>query len=626
MRHASRVIAITLVLLIHTLALLRPAVLADSEWICYGPGLPDPCRNTLHAVAIVPGTGGAEAWAVGDGGTILHLADGAWTKVASPTTESLRGVAAANANLAVAVGLEGALVEWNGTTWSDCTYASTDYYEGVAFVPGVTNDGWAGGHKYGVGFFRHWNGSDWDLKYKGEHYIYGGQMRDMAALNANDIWAVGDSIGKGLAYHWTGDDWHAVTVPDPQLDGVDMVAANSVWAVGEEGTILHWDGAAWSQRDDVPTDEDLYDVSFFDADNGWAVGDAGTVLKWDGASWANDRPGYMRQDLYGVAMASTTYGWAVGEGGIIMRYDGEDWTVVHGPDIYRLEAIEVRDYGAGPEAWAAGSASILLRWRDGQWTKVPGAAGISSYYDVSAASPNLAWAAGPGGRMCRWDGASWTQTHDLDDSISCLEMLSATDLWGFGWSTIQHWDGVSWTSVDCPVGETFYGSDAQSANDIWAVGDDGAIAHYDGSAWHAVASPEDVWLNDVSMVSANEGYIVGHYATVLRWNGTDLTTVFKDVTLDTLRGVSVVNAAGGTRGWAVGHEGQILKLQGGTWSEAESPTGAWLWDVEHVSPYEAWAVGDSGVLLHWEDPHRPTPTPLPTKDPANNVYLPMIEK
>ena len=70
----------------------------------------------------------------------------------------------------------------------------------------------------------------------------------------------------------------------------------------------------------------------------------------------------------------------------------------------------------------------------------------------------------------------------------------------------------------------------------------------------------------------------------------------------------------------------IVKLQGGTWTQVESPTGNWIWAVEHVSPYEAWAVGDSGVILHWEDPARPTPTPLPTKDPANNVSLPMIEK
>jgi photosystem II stability/assembly factor-like uncharacterized protein len=54
-----------------------------------------------------------------------------------------------------------------------------------------------------------------------------------------------------------------------------------VWAVGSNGTLLHWDGAgsAWSV---VPsgTTRHLYSVWGSGPRDVWAVGDKGTILKY----------------------------------------------------------------------------------------------------------------------------------------------------------------------------------------------------------------------------------------------------------------------------------------------------------------------------------------------------------
>src|SRR5262249_34224771 len=58
-----------------------------------------------------------------------------------------------------------------------------------------------------------------------------------------------------------------------------------VWAVGAAGTILHWNGAAWSPSASGTTAalEDVWGSASTDV---WAVGN-GAILHWDGAIWSN---------------------------------------------------------------------------------------------------------------------------------------------------------------------------------------------------------------------------------------------------------------------------------------------------------------------------------------------------
>ena len=102
----------------------------------------------------------------------------------------------------------------------------------------------------------------------------------------------------------------------------------------------------------------------------------------------------------------------------------------------------------------------------------------------------------------------------------------------------------------------------------------------------------------------------------MRWNGSNWSEVSNGLTYSTLRGVSVVPTGDGTQGWAVGHYGEVYRLENGTWRAGCSPTGNDLWAVEMVSRYEAWAVGDSGVILHWVNPNRPEQT--------EHIYLPLL--
>ena len=52
--------------------------------------------------------------------------------------------------------------------------------------------------------------------------------------------------------------------------------------------------------------------------------------------------------------------------------------------------------------------------------------------------------------------------------------------------------------------------------------------------------------------------------------------------------------------WAVGDSGVIIHWDGETWSLVESPTSERLNSVYFVSPDDGWVVGNSGTILHWD--------------------------
>jgi photosystem II stability/assembly factor-like uncharacterized protein len=68
---------------------------------------------------------------------------------------------------------------------------------------------------------------------------------------------------------------------------------------------------------------ELYGVRLVSETDGWTVGQDGTMLRFDGENWndvTNLNPDPQRRTLRAIDMVSPAYGWAVGEDGVILRY------------------------------------------------------------------------------------------------------------------------------------------------------------------------------------------------------------------------------------------------------------------------------------------------------------------
>jgi hypothetical protein len=162
-----------------------------------------------------------------------------------------------------------------------------------------------------------------------------------SALSRSNVWVVGDRQGgnglfETLAEHWNGRGWSVVPTPNPgstgnHLYGVDAVAPDNVWAVGQQlgaqapdqALVEHWNGHRWSV---VPTpvspfaSVDLQGVAV-SGDQVWADGEAFSpsggrplIEHFQNGHWsiANlSGVGSVWTTLFGIAVAGGTV-WATG--------------------------------------------------------------------------------------------------------------------------------------------------------------------------------------------------------------------------------------------------------------------------------------------------------------------------
>ena len=296
-------------------------------------------------------------------GTVLGASSGGsatagWYIAPAPGTggeDILLGSSCANAVQCMAVGItlnnlhsngtDAPLVEaWNGSSWTLGAQPPLPSAAGgglfdVNCVSG--SDCWAVGTVVGVGsdgdpsaaLIENWNGVSWSMVPSPAPTgpgVAGGVLQSVSCLSASTCVAVGyatDDTGANLhtmIEQWNGSAWSLVPAPDTgqafdQLTGVQCLAADDCWAVGNAG----------------PTQQNPNFLPIFPA----AAGDQGLVEHWDGSSWSlipsvaepSPNGGY----LNGVTCVSSTDCWASGattgtsgtaSGLLLQHWNGATWT------------------------------------------------------------------------------------------------------------------------------------------------------------------------------------------------------------------------------------------------------------------------------------------------------------
>lgn len=146
-------------------------------------------------------------------------------------------------------------------------------------------------------------------------------------------------------------------------------AASNVVAVGNDGTILRYNGSTWSPEVS-DTSEHLYGVSGSAPDNIIAVGANGTIVRYNGSNWSEVTHGATGNDLFDVLVVPESVGlispadvWAVGANGTIMKWLGDVWQDdLVSPTSSTLTAIAHRPgnlaLGISPSTYVVGKAPV----------------------------------------------------------------------------------------------------------------------------------------------------------------------------------------------------------------------------------------------------------------------------
>ena len=324
----------------------------NGVWRCDGPLTGSPSWTNISGAKLnaVLALAADNVWVVGATGTILHYDGSGWSREASGTSYDLCGIAALAANDIWAVGAQGTILHYNGSTWAPQASGITIRLNGVKALDG--SHVWAVGDYDATnlhGTILRYNGSSWSS----ESVAGGvGNLMAVVPFAANDVWVVGhegiapflETEGRSSILHYDGSSWIYV-MGDTQayLRGLTAIDSSHMWSAGGalevgrdpddkpivQSSIFFYNSSSWARQAAPNGTSDLYGISALAASDVWAVGNIGNVLHFDGSSWSRQDIGLTRR-LNAVSARVSNDIWAVGDGGLVIHYDGSWSTVIDG--------------------------------------------------------------------------------------------------------------------------------------------------------------------------------------------------------------------------------------------------------------------------------------------------------
>ena len=273
------------------------------------------------------------------------------------------------------------------------------------------------------------------------------------------------------------DGWcRQAPVQEKDLLGVWGSGPTDVFAVGADGTVLHYDGETWSLQNSG-TSETLYSVWGSGPANVFAVGAGGTLLHYDGRAWSAQASG-MSDYLYSVWGSGPADVFVVGSGGTVLHFDGQSWSALNTGNARWLSAV----WGSGPrDVFAVGIEGTTVHYDGQEWSLWPSddTAGCRS---VWGSGPNQVFTMGPAGTMLHYDGETWSaQRSGTSEALSSVRGSGPSDVFAVGSNgAVVHFDGRAWSAQRSSTSEHLNGVWGSGPTDVFAVGMAGTVLHYGG--------------------------------------------------------------------------------------------------------------------------------------------------
>jgi hypothetical protein len=472
-----------------------------------------------------------EGWAVGvtgptSFGVMMHYTNTTWSRVSHLTgTYGINAVKMISPTEGWAVGYvncsygcdHNLLLHYTTNTgWQTATLPASpgpDSRQGFFDLDIKGTTGWAvGGYAFypDNNYFFQFDGSGWTPITAPLQTGVG-----VSVIDANEAWAVG---GGSLA-HYLNSHWLYVSPGLPAntfLQGIDMLDANEGWAVGYtrvsvspsvyQCTIVHYTGGTWVP---IPCSSSsrLYSVGMRSANDVWAVGENGLVLHYNGSVWSQVPVPAGTASLRSVRLEGADDGWIVGSGGMILRLVGGNWVRVAGSEFTfgGMDAV-------GPaEVWYGGVDGQLVQWQNGMLVTrtTPVAASINV---LEMVSPTLGWAyarSNTGRYILKYSDVGWTVV-PTTAIVSAISAVASEDAW-FVMDTrsILHYHSGTWQYESVPLNSRFYSISMLDADHGWAVGN--GVYTYSAGSWVAATPPlTDVTVSTIIAVSPDEAWVAGY--------------------------------------------------------------------------------------------------------------------
>ncbi|MEZ4655767.1 MAG: hypothetical protein R3E12_19820 [Candidatus Eisenbacteria bacterium] len=444
----------------HVLAAGEPRVLLRYDGTSWSEDRVEALRDWVVALG---GTAPDDVHAVGIRGLAAHFDGSTWTRLSPGTNENLRDVWAFTGTEVYACGSAGTLLRYDADAWF-----GLDPPGGYEFaLNGIWGRSPRDLYVAGESAVLHFDGDVWDSR------PLGARPRNTASIFGDAEGTIRVAHGSSI-YRLDGSDWvpeltarpvnlfdvwtispdHSIAVGDRLV----MTGLSQFWYVSHEDPTASWK-AVWASGP-----RDIF-----------VVGDDGRILHYDGSIWAEMSSG-TTQDLMGIWGFGPAEVFAVGTVGTILRYDGAVWSLLPPVGVPGQHCTGV--WGAGSDDLFVSTHRGVYRRNHEVWTQMEGSG--SGLEDIHGLSASDVTAVCDAGQIYHFDGTSW--------SIQLAERAeNLLGLWrsgpGAGYAagvrgTLMRLVDGSWTQMDGPVDQAWFGICATSDNEVIAVGSSSRIQRY----------------------------------------------------------------------------------------------------------------------------------------------------
>jgi|GEM_PF-1476416 len=330
----------------------------------------------------------------------------------------------------------------------------------------------------------------------------------------------------------------------------------------------------WYWYNPIGDSYNIKDIFVNSINDVWASGEGGKLIHFDGQQWSMlERLTWC--DLNALWFTDANHGWAVGGGGVILRYEDGTWSMINSGNTKRLHDLFFTSENNG---WAVGEAR--RHYIDGQWITID-TVGYNGVTDLFFTDENHGWAGGSD-KMYRYDTAGWHWAPlPFSDyySVKSIFFLDSIHGWLGGYYSdftkmIMEYNGTGWklSAYHPPIISNDLYFDTPTHG--WSCGDPSmfqsttyTIWEYTGTTWESSYANHNV-PNTLAALNASDLYVgteYGHilYHDSLGWHFSNTLT----------EGATMLSFPDTGHGWAVGEGKEILRYRNGLWGIDTSFSG-----------------------------------------------------
>lgn len=261
--------------------------------------------------------------------------------------------------------------------------------------------------------------------------------------------------------------------------------------------------------------------------------------------------------------------------------------------------------------------------------KTPAPSG-NDYAKVYSTAKDNIWMIGAHGVVMQWNGKEWrfhspTQPagHPRVGYAYAITGLGPKDMWILIGSTVQHWDGATWTIKDvlAPDGLVTFNSLWEAPNgDVWVTLSNGTVSkQVAGGIFERISTGCNCFLGSIWGTAPDNFWITTLPGNILRSDGRTFLTAYSGGTP-----IGSFSGTGKDDVWVTGQDGAMVHWNGTAWTPVESGlTSGFLGATAALAPDDVWwwwASNSSATsgFVHW-DGRTITRTPVDTS--ALGVFL-----